>query len=178
MSKDLSARIYANNNNADLFPKEQNLNPTKDLPLAVRMRPKSLEEYIGQSHIIGKNKLLRRAIESDRISSLILYGPPGIGKTSLAYCIASVTKSEFIAINATLSNVDELRKVIFQARLRKAAMEKKTILFIDEIHRFNKAQQDVLLSDVEESNVVLIGATVHNPFFSLVAPLLSRSLVC
>ncbi|HAH20571.1 MAG TPA: AAA family ATPase [Candidatus Omnitrophica bacterium] len=178
MSKDLSARIYANNNNADLFPKEQNLNPTKDLPLAVRMRPKSLEEYIGQNHILGKNKLLRRAIESDRISSLILYGPPGIGKTSLAYCIASVTKSEFIAINATLSNVDELRKVIFQARRRKAAMGKKTILFIDEIHRFNKAQQDVLLPDVEESNVVLIGATVHNPFFSLVAPLLSRSLVC
>ncbi|OGX01557.1 MAG: AAA family ATPase [Omnitrophica WOR_2 bacterium GWF2_43_52] len=148
------------------------------MPLAVRMRPKSLEEYIGQNHILGKNKLLRRAIESDRISSLILYGPPGIGKTSLAYCIASVTKSEFIAINATLSNVDELRKVIFQARRRKAAMGKKTILFIDEIHRFNKAQQDVLLPDVEESNVVLIGATVHNPFFSLVAPLLSRSLVC
>src|SRR3989339_1887627 len=142
MSKDLSARIYANNNNADLFPKEQNLNPTKDLPLAVRMRPKSLEEYIGQNHILGKNKLLRRAIESDRISSLILYGPPGIGKTSLAWCIANITKSHYAAINATTSNVEELRKAIAQAKQRKLSHAVKTILFIDEIHRFNKAQQD------------------------------------
>ncbi len=149
----------------------------KDLPLAVRMRPASLDEFIGQEHILGKGKLLRRAIEADRVSSLVLYGPPGIGKTSLAFCIAGTTKSQYVAINATTSNVEELRKVIAQAKHKKSASGRKTILFIDEIHRFNKAQQDVLMPDVEEGNPVLIGATVHNPFFSLVAPLLSRSLV-
>ncbi|MDD5044089.1 MAG: replication-associated recombination protein A [Candidatus Omnitrophica bacterium] len=159
----------------DLFEQEKPQNP-KDLPLAVRMRPVSLEEYVGQEHILGKGKLLRRAIEADRITSLILYGPPGVGKTSLAWCIANVTKSNYIAINATTSNVEELRKVIAQAKQKKSS-GKKTILFIDEIHRFNKAQQDVLMPDVEEGNPILIGATVHNPYFSLVAPLLSRSLV-
>ena len=159
----------------DLF-EEKSINP-KNLPLAARMRPKSLDEYAGQSHIIGKGKLLRRAIESDRLTSLILYGPPGSGKTSLAYCISAVTKSEFTAVNATVSNVEELRRIIQKAKHLKASSGRKTILFIDEIHRFNKAQQDVLLPDVEENNIVLIGATVHNPFFSLVAPLLSRSLV-
>jgi len=160
----------------DLFQQEiqQNL---KDLPLAVRMRPRSLDEFIGQEHILGKGKLLRRAIEADRISSLILYGPPGVGKTSLAWCITHVTNSNYIAINAATSNVEELRKVIVQAKHKKESTGKKTILFIDEIHRFNKAQQDVLMPDVEEGNPVLIGATVHNPFFSLASPLLSRSLV-
>lgn len=161
----------------DFFSSPKKPIANKGLPLAVRVRPKSLDEYVGQSHIIGKGKLLRRAIESDRLTSLILYGPPGIGKTSLAYCISSVTKSEFVPINATTSNVEELRKIILRARHLKNTAGKKTILFIDEIHRFNKAQQDVLLPDVEENNVILIGATVHNPFFSLVAPLLSRSLV-
>jgi len=149
----------------------------KDFPLAVRMRPTTLDEFVGQEHILGKGKLLRRAIEADRISSLILYGPPGTGKTSLAWCIAHVTKANYIAINATTSNVEELRKVIAGAKNRKANTGKKTILFIDEIHRFNKAQQDVLMPDIEDGNPVLIGATVHNPFFSLVSPLLSRSLV-
>lgn len=160
----------------DLFGQEiqQNL---KDLPLAVRMRPRALDEFIGQEHILGKGKLLRRAIEADRISSLILYGPPGVGKTSLAWCIASITKSRYVAINATTSNVEELRKVIAQAKHKKANAGQKSILFIDEIHRFNKAQQDVLMPDVEEGNPVLIGATVHNPFFSLASALLSRSLV-
>ncbi|MDD5236679.1 MAG: AAA family ATPase, partial [Candidatus Omnitrophica bacterium] len=134
----------------DLFEQEKPQNP-KDLPLAVRMRPVSLEEYVGQEHILGKGKLLRRAIEADRITSLILYGPPGVGKTSLAWCIANVTKSNYIAINATTSNVEELRKVIAQAKQKKSS-GKKTILFIDEIHRFNKAQQDVLMPDVEEGN--------------------------
>jgi len=160
----------------DLFeekPKELN----KDLPLAVRMRPTNLGEFVGQEHILGQGKLLRRAIEADRIISLILYGPPGIGKTSLAWCIAHVTKAYYVAINAATSNVEELRRVIAQAKNRKSNSGKKTILFIDEIHRFNKAQQDVLMPDVEEGNPILIGATVHNPFFSLVAPLLSRSLV-
>lgn len=146
--------------------------------MAVRMRPAALDEFMGQSHILGKGKLLRRAIEADRLSSLILYGPPGSGKTSLAWCIANVTKSNYAAINATTSNVEELRKVIAASKAKKATGGKRTILFIDEIHRFNKAQQDVLLPDVEEGNPVLIGATVHNPFFSIAAPLLSRSLVC
>ncbi len=160
----------------DLFEEKPEIQD-KGQPLAVRMRPRTLEEFAGQSHIMGPGKLLRRAIESDGLSSLILYGPPGVGKTSLAYCISSVTKSEFISVNATVSNVEELRKIIVRARQLKKANGRKTILFIDEIHRFNKAQQDVLLPDVEEANITLIGATVHNPFFCLVAPLLSRSLV-
>ncbi len=150
----------------------------KDLPLAVRMRPANLDEFVGQEHMLGKGRLLRRAIEADRISSLILYGPPGTGKTSLAWCIANITKSHYVAINATTSNVEELRRIIAAAKLKKSNAGQKTILFIDEIHRFNKAQQDVLLPDIEEGNPVLIGATVHNPYFSLASPLLSRSLVC
>lgn len=161
----------------DLF-KEQTTENLKHLPLAVRMRPRTLNEFVGQTHILGKGRLLRRAIEADRISSLVLYGPPGTGKTSLAWCIANTTQSYYVAINATTSNVEELRRLIAQAKQRKTNSNKKTILFIDEIHRFNKAQQDVLLPDVEEGNPVLIGATVHNPFFSLASPLLSRSLVC
>jgi len=160
----------------DLFT-EQPKDNFKDLPLAVRMRPATLNDFVGQEHILGQGKLLRRAIEADRLSSLILYGPPGTGKTSLAWCIAHITKSCYVAINATTSNVEELRKVIAQAKQRKSTTGKKTILFIDEIHRFNKAQQDVLMPDVEEGNPILIGATVHNPFFYLVSPLLSRSLV-
>jgi len=161
----------------DLFEEKKPID-NKDLPLAVRMRPATLDEFIGQQHLLGKGKLLRRAIEADRISSLILYGPAGTGKTSLAWCIANITRSHYAAVNATTSNVEELRRIIAAAKQRKSNLAKKTILFIDEIHRFNKAQQDVLLPDVEEGNPILIGATVHNPFFSLVSPLLSRSLVC
>ena len=159
-----------------MFGEKTSIN-NKDLPLAVRMRPVALEEFVGQEHILGKGKLLRRAIEADRLSSLILYGPPGTGKTSLAWCIANVTKAHYAAVNATTSNVEELRKVIAAAKNRKVNSGRKTILFIDEIHRFNKAQQDVLMPDIEEGNPILIGATVHNPFFYLVSPLLSRSLV-
>jgi len=160
----------------DLF--EVKIKENKNAPLAVRMRPRTLDEFVGQEHILGKGKLLRRAIEADHISSLVLYGPPGTGKTSLAWCIANVTEAHYVAINATTSNVEELRKVISAAKVRLSNTAGKTILFIDEIHRFNKAQQDVLLPDVEEGNPILIGATVHNPFFSLASPLLSRSLVC
>ncbi len=141
------------------------------------MRPRSIEEYVGQSHILGEGKLLTRAIEADRISSLILYGPPGVGKTTLALCIAQKTQSHFERLNAVASNVEEMRRVIAAAQNRRASSGRKTILFIDEIHRFNKAQQDVLMPDIEEGNIVLIGATVFNPFFALVAPLLSRSLI-
>ncbi|MDP2905155.1 MAG: replication-associated recombination protein A [Candidatus Omnitrophota bacterium] len=161
----------------DLF-QENNKQNSKDLPLAVRMRPATLDEFVGQEHILGKGKLLRRSIEADRVTSLVLFGPPGIGKTSLAWCIAKLTKAHYQCINATTSNVEELRRVIAAAKLKKSQGLGRTILFIDEIHRFNKAQQDVLLPDVEEGNPVLIGATVHNPYFSLAAPLLSRSLVC
>jgi putative ATPase len=160
------------------FFQEKPQEDLKDLPLAVRMRPATLEEFVGQEHILGKGKLLRRAIEADRISSLILYGPPGTGKTSLAWCIANVTRAHYVAINATTSNVEELRRIIAASKLKKPNTGRKTILFIDEIHRFNKAQQDVLLPDVEEGNPILIGATVHNPCFCLASPLLSRSLVC
>lgn len=161
----------------DLFSEDKPID-LKKFPLAVRMRPRELSEFVGQAHILGKGKLLRRAIEADRLSSVILFGPPGVGKTSLAWCMANATKAYYVAINATISNVEELRRVIAAAKQKEKNTGKKTILFIDEIHRFNKAQQDVLLPDVEDGNPILIGATVHNPFFSLASPLLSRSLVC
>jgi len=163
----------------DLFLQEKDQpKNSKDLPLAVRMRPATLDELFGQEHILGKGKLLRRAIEADRLTSLILFGPPGSGKTSLAWCIAKMTQANYVAINATTSNVEELRRIISGAKLSAREKRKKTILFIDELHRFNKAQQDVLLPDVEEGRLILIGATVHNPYFSLTSALLSRSIVC
>lgn len=160
---------------ADLFDSTETI--VKDAPLAARMRPRDLQEYVGQKHILGQGKLLSRAIEADRIASLILYGPPGSGKTTLALCIAHQTQSHFERLNAVSSNVDDMRKVIAASQQRRAMSGRKTILFIDEIHRFNKAQQDVLMPDIEEGNIILIGATVFNPFFALVSPLLSRSLV-
>ncbi|HNW38848.1 MAG TPA: replication-associated recombination protein A [Candidatus Omnitrophota bacterium] len=161
----------------DLFTQDRQISD-KNLPLAVRLRPATLDQFFGQEHILGKNKLLRRAIEADRLASLILFGPPGTGKTSLAWCIANITQANYVAINATTSNVEELRKIIAASKLRAKEGKNKTVLFIDEIHRFNKAQQDVLLPDVEEGRLVLIGATVHNPYFSLTSALLSRSIVC
>jgi putative ATPase len=146
-------------------------------PLAARMRPRSLEEYVGQQHILGPGKLLRRAIESDRLTSIILYGPPGIGKTSLAQIIASTTESHFERLSGVESSVADIRRVAAAAALRRRTSGRRTILFIDEIHRFNKAQQDVLLPDVENGNVRLIGATTHNPFFYVNSPLVSRSQV-
>jgi putative ATPase len=146
-------------------------------PLAARMRPRSLHEYLGQHHILGSGKLLRRAIESDRLTSIILYGPPGSGKTSLAQIIASTTKSHFERLNGVEASVADVRRVAAAAALRRRSKEERTILFIDEIHRFNKAQQDVLLPDVENGNLRLIGATTHNPFFYVNSPLVSRSQV-
>jgi putative ATPase len=146
-------------------------------PLAARMRPRSLDEYAGQTHLLGPGQLLRRAIESDRIQSLIFYGPPGTGKTSLAQIIARQTKSKFERLSGVEANVADLRRVLSTAANRRANRGQSTILFIDEIHRFNKAQQDVLLPDVEHGVVRLIGATTHNPFFFVNSPLVSRSQI-
>lgn len=161
----------------DLFEKNNQKEDLKNAPLAVRMRPKTLDEFVGQRHILGEGKLLTRAISADKITSLILYGPPGSGKTALAYLISHITQSHFEPINATTSNVAQLRKVIDAAKKRMSLQNKRTILFIDEIHRFNKAQQDVLMPDIEAGNPILIGATTHNPFFSIVSPLVSRSQI-
>src|SRR3989454_8467258 len=149
----------------------------RSAPLAARMRPRSLDEFAGQSHILGPGQLLRRAIESDRIQSLIFYGPPGTGKTSLAQVIARQTTSKFERLSGVESNVADMRRVLSAAANRLENKGQSTILFIDEIHRFNKAQQDVLLPDVESGVVRLIGATTHNPFFFVNSPLVSRSQI-
>ena len=148
-----------------------------DAPLATRMRPRTLDEYVGQRHILGPGKLLRRAIEADRISSIILYGPPGVGKTSLAQVIASSTRSRFERLSGVEGSVADIRRLVAQASNRLQNTGQKTILFIDEIHRFNKAQQDVLLPDVESGLLRLVGATTHNPFFYVNSPLVSRSQI-
>ncbi len=144
-------------------------------PLAQRMRPESLEQFIGQDNILGPGKPLRQMIESDKLASLIFYGPPGTGKTSLARIISVITRSDFIQLNAVTSGVKEVREIINRARDSWSLHDQRTILFIDEIHRFNKAQQDVLLSAIEQGTVIFIGATTENPFFYLNGPLLSRT---
>ena len=151
--------------------------PQPPAPLAARMRPRNLAEFVGQTHILAPGQLLRRAIEADRIQSLIFFGPPGTGKTSLARVIAAQTKSRFVRLSGVESNVAEVRRELAGAANRLANAGQPTILFIDEIHRFNKAQQDVLLPDVENGVVRLIGATTHNPFFFVNAPLVSRSQI-
>jgi len=160
----------------NLFAKE-NLSK-ENSPLAFRMCPRTLGEFVGQEHILGEGKLLRRAIEADRISSLILFGPPGTGKTALARVIANLTKANFVHLNAAMAKVDDLRAAINEAKDKKKLYGTKTIVFLDEIHRFNKLQQDVLLPDVEEGNIILIGATTENPFFYVVSALVSRSMIC
>lgn len=148
-----------------------------DVPLAARMRPANFEEYVGQTHLLAPGKLLRRAIDADRFTSIMLAGPPGVGKTSLAELIAKRTNSAFIRLSGVLSTVSDVRREIASAILRKSTSNRRTILFIDEIHRFNRAQQDVLLPDVENGNIRLIGATTQNPNFFIIGPLISRSLV-
>jgi len=162
---------------ADLFGAPA-ATPTTPQPLAVRMRPRTLEEFIGQTHLVGPGMLLRRAIEADRLTSVILYGPPGTGKTTLASIIAQATHSHFEPLNATAAGVAELRQALSRAKQRAKLDGRRTILFIDEIHRFNKAQQDVLMPDVESGNPILIGATTFNPFFAILPALVSRSVVC
>jgi len=149
----------------------------KAAPLATRMRPRSLEEFVGQEHILGPGKLLRRTIEADRLPSVILSGPPGTGKTTLAHIIADITHAKFVRLSGVESNVAEMRRALAAATNRIRTSGQKTILFIDEIHHFNKAQQDILLPDVESGNLRLIGATTYNPFFYVNSPLVSRSQV-
>ncbi len=161
----------------DLFENAAAERMHREAPLPRRVAPRTLDELIGQEHILGKGKILRRAIEADRITSLMLYGPPGSGKTALARIIAMRTSSAFEPMNAVTSGVKELRELISVAKQRRIHEQRKTIVFIDEIHRFNRAQQDALLPDVENGNIILIGATTENPFFSVVAPLLSRSQI-
>jgi len=156
-------------------PSEQQ--PAAAMPLAARMRPRTLVEFIGQEHLLGPGKILKRVIEADLLMSVILYGPPGCGKTALGYLIADKTQAHVERINAVSSSVQELRRAMEAATLRRASQGRRTVLFVDEIHRFNKAQQDVLMPEVEDGTIILIGATTHNPFFSVIAPLLSRSLV-
>ncbi len=163
--------------NMDMFEHQQQQQPTTGAPLATRMRPISLHTYVGQEHLIGKGKVLRRAIEADRIPSIILWGPPGCGKTTLANIIANTTGAFFAHVSAVSASVNDLRKIIQQAQERRKVHLQKTILFIDEIHRFNKAQQDAILPFVEDGTVILIGATTENPSFEVISPLLSRSRV-
>jgi len=161
---------------SDLFERTNNTKPI-DAPLALRMRPRNLDEFIGQDHILGKGKLLRRLIDADKISSVVFYGPPGSGKSTLGHLICDITKSHFEKINAVTSNIAEMRQIINSAKTRYGIENKRTILFIDEIHRFNRAQQDVLMPDIENGNPILIGTTTYNPFFAINSPLLSRSQI-
>ena len=162
-------------NHADPFMRPAGPTPEPAAPLAARMRPRTLEEYIGQESVVGQGTLLRRAIESDRITSLILWGPPGSGKSTLAQIIANYTRAHFENYSAVTSGVADIRQVIAAAKERRTRLKQKTILFVDEIHRWNKSQQDALLPHVEDGTVALIGATTENPYFEVNAPLLSRS---
>ncbi|WP_333791554.1 replication-associated recombination protein A [Muricomes intestini] len=159
----------------DLFDYMRETNKEKEAPLASRMRPATLDEVVGQQHIIGKDKLLYRAIKADKLSSLIFYGPPGTGKTTLAKVIANTTSAQFRQINATVAGKKDMEEVVKEAKDLLGMYQKKTILFIDEIHRFNKGQQDYLLPYVEDGTITLIGATTENPYFEVNSALLSRS---
>jgi len=162
---------------ADLFAASRAANLARAAPLAARMRPRRLADYVGQGKVVGEGMLLRRLIEADRLGSVILYGPPGVGKTTLAEIVATETRRRFVELSATSSGVKELRDVLDAARRRLEDDGQRTCLFIDEIHRFNKSQQDVLLPDVESGVIALVGATTHNPFFALTSALVSRSRI-
>lgn len=161
----------------DLFAEDEKRVLKSQAPLAVRMRPRGLDEFVGQEQFIGPGKLLRRMIEADRLTSVIFYGPPGTGKTTLAEIIAHLTAATFEQVNAASIGVKEIREILDRARSRLYTEKRRTVLFIDEIHRFNKAQQDVLLNDVEDGIVLLIGATTENPFFAVNSALVSRSQI-
>lgn len=174
MGKESAAR---KSRSMDLFEQAFQEHMAREAPLAARMRPRTLDEFVGQEHIVGPGRLLRRAIQADQLSSVIFYGPPGTGKTTLAMVIANTTKSHFITINAVLAGVNDIRAAIEVAQERRRLYHQRTILFVDEVHRFNKAQQDALLPWVENGTIILIGATTENPWFSVNAPLVSRSRI-
>ena len=161
----------------DLFRQAHEKNLRRAQPLAARMRPRTLDEFAGQEHFLGPGKLLRRMLEADRLSSVVFYGPPGSGKTALAHVIANRTQCLFRTLNAVSAGVKDVREILEEARTELADSGRRTILFVDEIHRFNRAQQDVLLPDLEEGRILLIGATTQNPFFAINTPLLSRSQI-
>jgi len=161
----------------DLFADSRKKNLDRAAPLAVRMRPRSLDEFVGQQHFLGPGKLLRRMLEADRLTSVIFYGPPGTGKTTLAQIVAGHTKSHFEQVNAAAVGVKDVRAILDAARDRLGNSGQRTVLFLDEIHRFNRSQQDILLPDVEAGHVLLIGATTENPFFAINSPLVSRSQI-
>ncbi|TET26398.1 MAG: replication-associated recombination protein A [Dehalococcoidia bacterium] len=161
----------------DLFEHQSEKQKGKEAPLAARMRPRDFHDFVGQEHLIGKNHVLRKAIDAGQLPSIILWGPPGSGKTTLAYIIANTTSSHFSPVSATSAGVSDLRRIIEEAKERRKLYQQKTILFIDEIHRFNKAQQDAVLPFVEDGTITLIGATTENPSFEVISPLLSRCQV-
>ena len=161
----------------DLFRAERNAHLRQAQPLAARLRPRSLDEFVGQQHFLGPGKLLRRLLQADRLGSAVFHGPPGSGKTALAQLVALHTRGRFVPLNAVASGTKELREVLDAARTEVETTGRRTVLFVDELHRFNRSQQDVLLPDVEEGRIVLVGATTQNPFFAVVAPLLSRSQI-
>jgi putative ATPase len=161
----------------DLFADSRKKNMDRAAPLAVRMRPRSLDEFVGQQHFLGAGKLLRRMLKADRLTSVIFYGPPGTGKTTLAQIVARHTKSHFEQVNAAAVGVKDVRTILDAARDRLGNSGQRTVLFLDEIHRFNRSQQDILLPDVEAGHVLLIGATTENPFFAINSPLVSRSQI-
>ena len=161
----------------DIFDYARSVNSEKESPLASRLRPKTLDQVVGQEHIIGKDKLLYRAIKADKLSSIIFYGPPGTGKTTLAKVIANTTSADFMQLNATVAGKKDMEDVVAKAKQNMAMSGRKTILFVDEIHRFNKGQQDYLLPFVEDGTVVLIGATTENPYFEVNSALITRSIV-
>ena len=164
-------------NPLSLFAEAARVRAERHAPLAARMRPRSLDEFVGQEHLVGEGRVLRRAIDADQLPSMVFWGPPGSGKTTLARIIASLTQSHFEPVSAVASGVADLRRVVAEARDRLGEQGQRTILFIDEIHRFNKAQQDVVLPYVEDGTITLIGATTENPSFEVISPLLSRSRV-
>src|SRR5262245_15979291 len=161
----------------NLFRQIEETNLRAAQPLAARMRPRTLDDFVGQEHFLGPDKLLRRLLAADRLGSVVFHGPPGCGKTSLAHVIAHQTKCHFRPLNAVASGIKDARVLLQEARSELEATGKRTVLFVDELHHFNRSQQDILLPDVEEGRVILLGTTTHNPFFAINGPLLSRSQI-
>jgi putative ATPase len=160
-----------------LFKGVEEANLRRALPLAARMRPRGLDEFVGQDHFLGPGKLLRRLLQADRLSSVIFHGPPGCGKTSLAHVVAAQTRCRFRPLNAVAAGIKEVRELLQESRAELESGGRRTVLFVDELHHFNRSQQDILLPDVEEGRVILLGTTTHNPFFAINGPLLSRSQI-